>query len=592
MNGNKLLKSFVFLLFVIVILSSGLSQRQDNMSPRLQRAFEQKDPGETLTAWVYFRDKGPEIFQRMDNTRMSLNARSLNRRIRNGLEDLVDAYDVPVYQPYVDLIGTHVEKIRHQSRWLNAVSVEADSQSLQMISGLHFVEKIEPISTYTFREPVVEPEKGPEPLPETFLAGTLVFDYGASLDQVALLNVPVLHNMGYSGRGVLICMLDSGFNNLDHEALDHLDIMATRDFVNGDAFVFDQPGQMGNGDHGTKTLSTIAGYQPGQLIGPAFGASFLLGKTENSDYERHIEEDNWIAGAEWADTFGADIISSSLGYRYQFSDGEEDYSWQDMDGMTTVVAKGANIAASKGILIVNSAGNEGLALNERNTLVSPSDSAEVLAAGAVDSQGSRARFSSVGPSADGRIKPDLMAMGESVYSAGVNTPNDYGFANGTSFACPLVAGAAALILEINPSWTNRDIMTALKSTASRSDSPDNRNGWGIVDAQKAAFYNLKSIHAPRFFTVERLANDYGFFIQYMDLLNWVPNPRNGGRVAFYRLYAKELDTEGSSFILVTEVDGQNLSYLRRGLLAEEEFLYKITSVSASGEESDPNYTLR
>jgi serine protease AprX len=592
MNKNKLQKAILFILFVMVIISNGISQRPGKISPRLQKSLVQKSRGEKLSAWIYFTDKGPGKSYKMENAMGALNAKSLNRRLRHGFEGLVDEYDIPVYKPYVDSIRQDVDKIRHTSRWLNAVSVEATSQSLQMISRFRFVEKVDKVLTYTFREPVVIPQAEPESLPETTLAATHVLDYGTSLDQAAQLNIPALHNMGYSGRGVLICMLDDGFNNLSHEALDHLDIVATRDFVNGDAIVSDQPGQMGNGDHGTFTLGTIAGYQPAQLIGPAYGASFLLGKTENSEWERHIEEDHWIAGAEWADTLGADIISSSLGYRDRFSEDEADYSWEDMDGETTVVAKGANIAASRGILIVNSAGNEGLSLSGRNTLVSPSDSADVLAAGAVDSEGSRARFSSVGPTADGRIKPDLMAMGQSVYTSGPDAPNDYEFVDGTSFACPLVAGVAALLLEVNPSWTNQDIMTALKSTSSLAESPDNRSGWGIVDAEKAAFYSLKSIHAPRLFTVARSANDYGFFIQYMDLLDWAPHPRNNGQVASYRLYAKQLDTEDPSFVFLAEVDGQTLSYLRRGLLEEEEFLYKITSVSASGEESDPNFTLR
>lgn len=521
---------------------------------------------------------------------MTLEIKSLQRRLRHGLDTLVDEYDLPVYRPYVDSIEQFVHRIRHTSRWLNAVSVEATSQSLATIARFRFVEKVDEVLVCTFRDPVVE--KALDPVRKAAPTESIVFDYGASLAQVAQLNVPALHNMGYSGRGVLICMLDSGFNNMNHKALDHLDIVATWDFVNGDANVFDEAGQMGNGNHGTKTLGTIAGYEPGELIGPAFGASFLLGKTENSDWERHIEEDHWIAGAEWADTLGADIISSSLGYRDQFSDGEGNYSWQDLDGNTTVVAKGANIAASRGILIVSSAGNEGLSLSGRNTLVSPSDSANVLAAGAVNSQGRRTNFSSVGPTADGRIKPDVMAMGDSVYSASTDSPDEYDLVDGTSFSCPLVAGVAALVLEVNPSWTYQDIMAAIKSTASRFDTPDNSNGWGIVDAQKAAFYPLKSIHAPLLFSVARVENNYVFFIQYMDQLAWAPNPRNGDRVVSYRVYAKQLDTEDQSFALIAEVDAQSSSLLRRGLLEEENFLYKITSVNSSGEESDPNYALR
>ncbi len=592
MTKNKTFKSIAIVLFLAVFVASGISQKEEKISPRLQKAFAKKSRGEKLIAWVYFRDKGPGRLQKMEEVKMTLNIQALNRRLRHGFDALVDEYDLPVYQHYVDFIKPYVRKIRHTSRWLNAASFEATRQSLETIAQFRFVKKVDKVLTYTFRDPVTEPKTEKEPLAKTPLAGPLVFDYGSSFSQINQLAIPPLHNMGYSGRGVLVCMLDSGFNNLNHQALDHLDIVATWDFVNGDPNVFDEEGQMGNGDHGTNTLGTIAGFEPGELIGPAFGASYLLGKTENSDYERHIEEDQWIAGAEWADTFGADIISSSLGYREEFTDGEANYSWEDMDGETTAVAKGANIAASRGILIVNSAGNEGISTSGQNTLVSPSDSDLVLAAGAVNSQGRRVGFSSVGPTSDGRIKPDVMAMGESVYSAAPTAVDEYEFVDGTSFSCPLVAGVAALVLEANPSWTNEDIATAIKSSASRSESPDNGYGWGIVDALGAASFPLKSLYAPLDFTVSRATNDYGFFIQYMDFLTWAPNPRNGNRISSYRIYAKQLEIQDQSFELIAEVDSQTFSLLRRGLLEEETFIYKITAVDAGGDESVPNYTRR
>jgi serine protease AprX len=495
-----------------------------------------------------------------------------------------------VYPSYLDSIKPYVHKIRHVSRWLNAASVEATSQSLEVMSGFRFVERVDAVHAYTFREPEIQPETGP--VRKGFLSDTFAFDYGASLAQVDQLNIPPLHDLGYTGQGVLICMLDSGFNNLSHRALDHIDIVDTWDFVNGDPNVFDENNQMGSGNHGTKTLGAIAGFEPGQLIGPAYGASFLLGKTENTEWERHIEEDHWVAGAEWADTQGADIISSSLGYRYQFSSDEQDYSWQDLDGETTVIARGANIAASRGILIVNCAGNEGRSQSGVNTLVSPADCDGVLAVGAVDAQGTRANFSSIGPTSDGRIKPDVMAMGDEVYSTSHNGAGAYEFADGTSLSTPLVAGVAALILEINPTWTNQDIATALKCTASQPDSPDNLFGWGIVDAQKAAFYPIKSIYPPQDFAVSRIPNDYGFFYQFVDQLTWDANPQNDGQVVSYRVYGKLLDTTGQSFTLIAEVDSQTFSTLKRGILEEETYLYKITSIHASGEESDPNYTLR
>ncbi len=594
MIKTRTFRTVFFALCLGILITSGISQKEEKISPRLQQAFDKKSHAETLVAWIYFRDKGPGKLQKMEKTRMGLNIQAINRRLRHGFDDLVDEHDLPVYKPYLNSIEQSVTRIRHASRWLNAVSVEATRKSLETISRFRFVLKIDEVLVYTFQEPDNDPRTETEPAqpPRTDLSGAFLLDYGTSSPQVAQLNVPALHNMGFTGSGVLVCMLDSGVNNIHHEALDHIDIVATWDFVNGDADVFDEDGQMGNGNHGTYTLGAIAGYEPGKLIGPAFGASFLLGKTENTDSERHIEEDHWIAGAEWADALGADIISSSLGYRSQFSSGEGDYSWEDMDGETTVVALGANIAASRGILIVNCAGNAGGNASGRNTLVSPADCDLVLAVGAVNSQGYRVSFSSIGPTADGRIKPDVMTMGESVYTASPTAVDGYELVDGTSLSTPLAAGVAALLLEINPSWTNQDIMTAMKSTASRSESPDNGYGWGVADAQKAAFFPVDNLHAPLHFAVSRVPNDYGFFFQYVDRLEWVPNLRNEDRVAAYRIYAKHLEIQDQPFVFVAEIDGQNISFLRRGLLEDETFLYKITSVDAAGKESGPNYARR
>jgi subtilisin family serine protease len=280
-------------------------------------------------------------------------------------------------------------------------------------------------------------------------------------------------------------MMDTGFNNLAHVAMQHLDIMITYDFVNSDSVVSDD-GDMGDDNHGSYTLSTIGGYAPGDLIGPAYGATYILAKTENTTWERHIEEDAWVAAAEWADSIGADIITSSLSYSVGFTHDETGYTWSDMDGNTTIVTIGADIAASRGILIVNSAGNAGYVAEPANTLGGPGDGDSVLCVGAVTSTGDRSGFSSVGPSADGRIKPDVMAMGTSVRAASLFSTTDYVGVNGTSFSCPLTAGAAALILEAKPNATNSEIMDALRQTASQADSPDRLMGWGIVDATTAA----------------------------------------------------------------------------------------------------------
>ena len=313
------------------------------------------------------------------------------------------------------------------------------------------------------------------------------FNYGSSLTQLEQINVPVVHDLGYSGNGVIICVLDAGFNNLEHQAFTSMNIANQWDFVNNDGNVDDE-GDMGSGSHGTMTLSTIGGFYEGQLIGPAFGATYLLAKTENTDSETQVEEDNWVAGAEWADALGVDITSTSLGY-IDFDDGTG-YSPAELDGNTAIITIAADIAAGKGILVVNSAGNGG---GGTTTIGAPADGDSVLAIGAVYSDGSRTFFSSVGPTGDGRIKPEVMAMGSDVYVADTYG-NYYTTASGTSFSCPLTAGAAALLWEMVPNASNMDIFEALKMTANNADAPNNYYGWGIIDIY-AAYEYLAQIYS-------------------------------------------------------------------------------------------------
>lgn len=589
-KNNKTTKPTILFLIIswtLIFLPPWLSGQTDKISPGLREKLE-RDERALCTAWIYFKDKGPDPAQKMLAIRSALNSENIIRRLRHrSLDDLVDEFDIPVYEKYIEKIKPFASRFRHSSRWLNAVSIEISGGYLEKIAEFPFVLKIEEVIVHRFKEP--PPEDIPFPKKSLPLPTAHVFDYGPSYSQLAQINVPSLHDMGLSGKGVLIAMLDAGFNNLNHEVFSHLLIPATWDFVNNDPNVFDEPGQMGSGTHGTQTLAVIAGFYPGKLIGPAYGASFLLAKTENTEWERHIEEDHWIAGAEWAEGLGARIISSSLGYRNQFTHGETDYTWENMDGETAVVTRGANIAASRGVLIVNSAGNEGMAKSPKNTLVAPADSAWVLAVGAVDPDGIRVTFSSMGPTADGRIKPDVMAQGKSVYTATTGKADSYAYVSGTSFSCPLTGGAAALILEANPTWTNSDIIFALKLTAKNASNPDNFIGWGILDALKAAFYPLKKIYPPSHFAVKRLENNFGFFKEYIDRLTWRSNARNQGKIIAYRIYALRLKEKGGQFALLAEVDNRTFQFERRGLLADENFLYKITAVNEYGEESDPDY---
>jgi subtilisin family serine protease len=415
-------------------------------------------------------------------------------------------------------------------------------------------------------------------------------DYGRSIYQLEMINVPPMHNLGFTGKGLLICILDAGFDTLSHEAFEQTKILDTWDFVNNDPNINNED-DMGSGSHGSSVLGVVGGFKYGELIGSAYGADFILGKTENSDWERHIEEDHWIAGAEWADKKGADIISTSLGYRDGFTNGERDYNWTEIDGETAIISKGANIAASKGILIIKSGGNDGYIPGPENTLGAPSGCDGVMAIGSVEYGGRKAQSSSVGPTADGRLKPDVMAMGVAVYTTSNAGPSAYKVVYGTSFACPAAAGAAALVWEANPGWSNWDIMDALRQTASLAHAPSREMGWGIIDTLKASSHHLKDIHPPRKFALKRLKVDYYFFTVKFDQLHWEPDFRNQKTISKYRVYSMEsLDTGGMKFQLKKEVAAPETSIVITSYQADPRCLYKIIAVAEDGSESNPNYT--
>ncbi len=468
----------MFIGLVFLLIGNSLNAQIDKISSKLENALIHTPVDETIKVWVYFTDKGGN--HNLDLVKNNLTEKSRFRRAKVMGQKIVDKYDVPINSPYINSIKPYISRIVVKSKWLNAVSAEMTPDNIEMVSKFYFVERIDIVNKYKRNKPIEEDSE----YESLNIENIYTYDYGNSLTQNSQINVPVVHDLGINGSGILICLLDNNYNLLNHETFSSMNIISTWDFINNDTTVNDP----GEGTHGTQTLSTVGGWTPGHLIGPAFGADYILGKTEVNSFELPIEEDYWVAGAEWADSLGADVLSSSLGYI-------DWYTWQDMDGNTAVTTIAADIAVSRGIVVVNSAGNEGTSSN--NTLIAPADGDSVIAVAAVTSSGTRSSFSSIGPSADGRTKPDVAAMGSSVTVASTSNPTGYTTSSGTSFSCPLTSGVAALVLSANPSLTPIQVREALRETASQASAPDNYLGWGILNAYDAVFYYTANIsHNP------------------------------------------------------------------------------------------------
>ncbi len=469
----------VWKLVTILSLIASQSALAQTIAPRLERRLQSSRPDETQLVWIYLMDKG-DASARLADARRQVSSRAFERRAKRGAGAAVQYDDIPPLPAYVRAIRERVDRVRHVSSWFNAVSAEATSDQIAELARLPFVTQLDAVGRFTKRaeEPTVSTRRGTPLRTDSSAAAP---NYGSSFGQLEQLNVPALHDLGLTGAGVVIAVFDTGFKNLRHEALSHLSILTRWDFVNGDSAVGNNQDR-GDGSHGGIVLSVVGGYAPGELIGPAFGATFILAKTENTASETPVEEDNWAAAAEWAEAWGADVITSSLGY-LGFDAPFDGYTYLDMDGKTAVTTRAAQMAAERGVVVVTSAGNGGFQV-DRNTLGAPADGALVLSIGAVDSFGLRADFSSVGRTADGRIKPDVMAQG--VLVKGID-PDSAGYvlADGTSFACPLSAGVVALLLEAHPEWTVERVRAALRSTASNAWAPTRLTGWGIVDGLAA-----------------------------------------------------------------------------------------------------------
>jgi len=450
--------------------------------------------------WVFFKDKGPQRLAKRDEralaSELDISQKALLRRSKTDPSRLIDDLDLPVYRGYLEILNDMGLEPIAFSRWLNGVSVFTKHEMIKRIRSFSFVRNARPVISFIRKLP--EPERIAKSRTVQKIK-SYAYDYGNSLYQNNQIHVPELHNMGLNGEGVLIGMIDTGFDHKDRKVFSHMDIVKEYDFYWSDSITANQENDPSFQDnHGTQTLSVIGGFWEGKLIGPAFGASYMLAKTEWVPSETRVEEDHWVEAIEWMEREGVEVVSSSLGY--SVFDGGTGYMYDDMNGDTCITTRAADIAASKGVVVVTSAGNE------RDDpwfyILSPADGDSVIAVGAVDHEGEITSFSSAGPTADGRIKPDVVAMGQGV----VTVFNTSGGGSGTSFSCPLAAGVCGLILQAHPELSAMQVREALRETADRSQYPDNLYGWGLIDAYEAVFHH--GVVFTNFTSVDLKNEDY------------------------------------------------------------------------------------
>ena len=451
---------------------------------------------------VLLRDKANTPYS-ISRPEQFLSQRSILRRQKQNIT--IQERDLPVNPAYVTQLQQAGAKVWFTSRWLNAVLVEANDATITAVQKLPFVKGLE------FSRSLSNAREGGR-LASTERSFSKFGDvqplnYGISQSQVAQIGVDVMHQQGYHGEGMLIGVLDSGFLNANRlgflkPLFDENRILATYDFVRKETSVYEDD------SHGLSCLSAIAATADNQLYGTAFKASFILLRTEDANSESRVEEANWLFGAEYADSAGVDVISSSLGYT-QFDDSGSDYTYKNLDGKTALSTRAAQIAAETGMVVVVAAGNEG---NDAwRYLSAPSDAASVLAIGAVTQAGQRASFSSFGPSADGRIKPDLTARGQGTV---IGDPGGQILTgNGTSFATPLVAGLAAGFWQAHPRLTAAQVLESLRRSGSQFGAPDDQLGYGIPNFERASVlaesYNQLLVYPNPFTDVQPLAVQWG-----------------------------------------------------------------------------------
>ncbi|WP_439150918.1 S8 family serine peptidase [Winogradskyella sp.] len=428
-------------------------------------------------AWIYLTDK-PNVAASLANPITILTQKAIDRKQNYNV--VIDERDVPVNEGYINDLKTQTGiTVLAKSKWFNAAHVRGSEADINALSTLAYVDSID------FANNTLDSRATFTEIPNKFNIESqqrAVFNYGDTQNQVEMINADNLHVDDFTGEGITIAVMDSGFPNVDtmgafQRLRDNGDLLNGYDFVNKTADVY----ASGASSHGTVVLSDMAGFIQDEFVGTAPDASYYLFLTEDATSENPVEESYWVEAAERADSLGVDMINTSLGYRV-FDNSNYDYTPADMNGQVAFISKGASIAVEKGILVVASAGNAGATAWQ--TVGAPADSPDVLSVGAVDANGNYVSFSSQGGAAQaGYQKPDVVARGGNAYVVSLN--NSITQLNGTSFSAPILCGGIASLWQAIPNATAQEVMDYVRQSASQFSTPDDLLGYGIPDLDAA-----------------------------------------------------------------------------------------------------------
>ncbi len=488
---------------------------------------------QTSKYFIEFTDKNSSPYS-ISRPSEFLSDRSINRRAKQNIQ--TSYQDLPVNKTYTDSLKKMGVNVWYTSRWMNSALIETDILTLEKVKNLSFIKHD---NTKSFDKVSAKRsnnkskitsvksinQSGKLKTKETLTSA----DYGWSYNQAKMIGVDEMHNQGFMGNGMRVAIFDAGFKNANQiKCFQHLfnnnKVLATYDFVKKEIAVYEDD------SHGLNVFSVMAAYQPGSLIGPAYQADYILLRTEDASSEYKVEEVNWLMAAEYADSAGVDVINSSLGYS-TFDNPKMNYKTGQLDGKTAIITRAADIAATKGMLIVSSAGNEGN--NSWGLITAPADADSILTVGAVDENQNYATFSSTGPTSDGRIKPDLCTQG--INTVLCSPSGIIITSSGTSFSSPLMAGMATGFWQAHPELNNMQVIQYLRRSGNNFNTPNNMLGYGIPNFKKA----------DQLVKVDQLLEKDKYLV--------APNPFDDNSVT---IYLNKLFTNETANIQITDASGK------------------------------------